>query len=308
MKVFKDINEVDKEHRLIAVLGNFDGIHKGHMSLIEAAKELKEPSEKLIVVTFDPHPRDYMGLGVRKIQTLEEKLATFEKLGIDMVLLVPFQKVADLKPEDFVERYLVSGLAIKKVVIGFDYRFGQGATGNSKDMEKLGKKYGFDAVVLPEYMEGGLSVSSSLIRELIAEGDLIKANKLLGYNFSLTGKVVHGKGLGRQLGFPTANLNIDTDKILPGYGVYCVYSKVKKECYYGICNVGFQPTVDQGTSHLVVEVNFFNFDQDIYDEVITVWFLDYLRSITKFDSKEALIGQLKKDKEKSWEIIKLSCN
>ena len=144
MKVFRSLSEVQKENKdLIAILGNFDGVHKGHVSLIDTAKELKGSEDSIIVVAFDPHPKDYFGKGVKKLYTLDEKLAAFEKIGIDVVLLLPFGEVAGLSPEDFVKDYLVDGLGVKKVVIGYNYRFGKMARGDSGNMVSFGKRFGF---------------------------------------------------------------------------------------------------------------------------------------------------------------------
>lgn len=307
MEVLNNIKDIDENYNLIAILGNFDGMHKGHMALIDTAKNLKKVNDKIIVVTFDPHPRDYMGRGVKKLFNSEEKLAAFQEAGIDMVLLLPFKEVAYLSPETFVKKYLVEGLKVKKVVIGYNYHFGKLAVGTSDDMVAFGARLGFDPVVVPEYMKGGVNISSSVIRGLLEDHDIMKANELLGYTFSLEGKVVHGKGLGKKLGFPTANLQVNEDKIWPGLGVYCVYGYIKGECYYGICNVGFQPTVDEGERKMAVEVNFLNFNEDIYDETIRIYFLDYLREIAKFDSKEDLTKQLQADKSKTVDIVKILC-
>lgn len=305
MEILNNIKDIDKKYNLIAILGNFDGIHKGHMALINTAKNLKNGKDKIIVVAFNPHPREYIGNGVKKLYNMEEKLLAFEKAGIDIFLLLPFKDIVNLSPETFVEKYLVKCFLVKKVVIGYNYRFGRLAVGTSNDMVYLGDKFGFDLVVVPEYMEKGMKVSSSIIRGFLEGHDIIKANELLGYNFSLEGKVVHGKGLGKKLGFPTANLKVSEDKICPGSGVYCVYGYIKDKCYYGICNIGFQPTVDEGRRKTAVEVNFLNFNDDIYNETVRIYFLEYLRAISKFNSKEDLIKQLQTDRIKTIDIVKM---
>lgn len=308
MEVYRSIDEVGKNRNIIAILGNFDGMHEGHMTLLETAKEFKSEDDLLLVVTFDPHPKEYNGVGIKKLYTIEEKLEAFLIEGVDVALLLPFGEVVNLSPEDFVKKYLVDGLDVKKVVIGYNYHFGKRASGCSEDMESFGQEFGFDVIVVPEYMKGGINVSSSVIRDLLEDCDIKGANSLLGYSFSIEGRVIHGKGLGKKLGFPTANLKVKEDKIWPGLGVYGVYGLIDDKCYYGICNVGFQPTIDGGFDKKVIEVNFFDFSDDIYDETIRIYFIDFLREIKRFDSKEGLIGQLSEDREKTLDLVKVFCD
>lgn len=296
MEYFKKIEEVSFKENIIAVLGNFDGCHKGHQELIKAALKRKAATgAKVLIVTFDPHSKDMQGAMVKRIQTLNEKLDCFESLGVDGVLTLPFTEAfSKMDRKDFLANILMKDLGVTDIVIGHDYRFGYKGAGDVDYLETQKEGYGYTLIVVPAFKIEGTIVSSTQIRQLIEAGAVTESHKLLGYYPLVTGKVVHGAGVGKTLGFATANLLIDADKIIPKVGVYGVIGIVKGKSVKGFCNVGYQPTFDR-TKQLVIEVHFFDFDEDIYEETITVYFVKRIRDEKKFNSIDELKEQLRND-------------
>lgn len=311
MKIYRQLQEVPLLSKRTAVLGNFDGVHKGHQSLIQAARELQG---SILLLTFHPHPQVFMGKPFGKIQTLEEKLSCLEAYGVDEVLILPFdQDLADMSKEDFLQRILRDGLGADAVVVGYNYHFGKGAQGKSSDILSLGKKYGFQGIVVPACRIEEKVVSSSRIREAIRKGQIQEAQKLLGHPYEVHGIVVHGQGVGRTIGFPTANLEVSPEKLLPGPGVYSVLGKLDGRVLPGFCNVGTQPTFRDRERRLVVEAHFFDFEEDLYGREISLTFVSWLRKIQRFPSVEALVEELKADRTAALAAIQekshaASCN
>lgn len=311
MKIYRQLQEVPLLSKRTAVLGNFDGVHKGHQSLIQAARELQG---SILLLTFHPHPQVFMGKPFGKIQTLEEKLSCLEAYGVDEVLILPFdQDLADMSKEDFLQRILRDGLGADAVVVGYNYHFGKGAQGKSSDILSLGKKYGFQGIVVPACRIEEKVVSSSRIREAIRKGQIQEAQKLLGHPYEVRGLVVHGQGVGRTIGFPTANLEVSPEKLLPGPGVYSVLGKLDGRVLPGFCNVGTQPTFRDRERRLVVEAHFFDFEEDLYGREISLTFVSWLRKIQRFPSVEALVEELKADRTAALAAIQgkshaASCN
>ncbi len=311
MKIYRQLQEVPLLSKRTAVLGNFDGVHKGHQSLIQAARELQG---SILLLTFHPHPQVFMGKPFGKIQTLEEKLSCLEAYGVDEVLILPFdQDLADMSKEDFLQRILRDGLGADAVVVGYNYHFGKGAQGKSSDIPALGKKYGFQGIVVPACRIDEKVVSSSRIREAIRKGQIQEAQKLLGHPYEVRGLVVHGQGVGRTIGFPTANLEVSPEKLLPGPGVYSVLGKLDGRVLPGFCNVGTQPTFRDRERRLVVEAHFFDFEEDLYGREISLTFVSWLRKIQRFPSVEALVEELKADRTAALAAIQekshaASCN
>lgn len=311
MKIYRQLQEVPLLSKRTAVLGNFDGVHKGHQSLIQAARELQG---SILLLTFHPHPQVFMGKPFGKIQTLEEKLSCLEAYGVDEVLILPFdQDLADMSKEDFLQRILRDGLGADAVVVGYNYHFGKGAQGKSSDIPSLGKKYGFQGIVVPACRIEEKVVSSSRIREAIRKGQIQEAQKLLGHPYEVRGLVVHGQGVGRTIGFPTANLEVSPEKLLPGPGVYSVLGKLDGRVLPGFCNVGTQPTFRDRERRLVVEAHFFDFEEDLYGREISLTFVSWLRKIQRFPSVEALVEELKADRTAALAAIQekshaASCN
>ena len=258
-----------------------------------------------VVLTFFPHPRMVLQENsfVKLLNTMEEKIVLLEKIGIDNLIIHPFDKEFSLlTAEEFVQEVLVNQLQIQKIIIGYDHRFGRNRTADINDLTLFGKKYGFEVEQISAQEIDAIAVSSTKIRTALAEGTISLANEYLGYNYFFSGTVVKGQQLGRTIGFPTANIHIKEDyKLIPKNGVYIVKSILGQKLTYGIMNIGNRPTVD-GVSQ-TIEVHFIDFDKDLYDQEITIEVLEFIRDEHKFDSLDALKNQIQKDKEQSLSFI-----
>lgn len=279
-------------------IGAFDGIHLGHRALFqETLNRAQELSLEPLVVTFDPHPRKVIQphLSFKLLTTLEEKLELINKEGFEKIALIPFSRgLSELSPDLFVEKYLVDFLKARLVVVGFNFRFGKNRAGDTELLKKLGEKYHFEVKVVPPVIIDGKRVSSSYIRELLLKGEVEKASFLLGRPYFLTGKVIKGKGRGKILGFPTANLSVPEEKLIPARGVYAVWAYFKNQKYKGALNIGFNPTFEE--RELSIEVHLLNFSpQDLYSESIRIEFIKYIRGEKKFTSPQELKAQIEKD-------------
>ncbi len=283
----------------VITIGAFDGIHLGHRALFqEVLKGAVEKGCLPLVVTFNPHPRKVLQphLHLKLLTTLEEKLELIEKEGFSQIVLLPFNTdIAELSPEIFVERYLVDLLKSKEVVIGFNFRFGRSRLGDSELLRRLGDKYDFAVKVVSPVKIGERTVSSTQIRELLNQGDVETANQMLGRNYTFSGKVISGKGRGKQLGFPTANLLPPPEKLIPGRGVYAVWVYVKSLKYKGALNIGFNPTF--GDKNLSVEVHILDFEPEgnLYNQTLKIEFVKFIRGEKKFFSPQELIRQINQD-------------
>ena len=304
--VVKDINELrDRIHASCATIGNFDGVHLGHQKLIarvrDRARILKISS---VVITFDPHPlRVLVDKKTPPFITLtEQKLELISKLEVDYVLCIKFTKeLANLTPEEFVQKYLVNGLKLKELIIGYDYAFGKGRRGNFELLNKLGEKFGFAVEQLSPVMVDGAIVSSTRIRDMVQAGMVWEARKLLGRFYRVQGKVITGqKRGGPLLGFPTANICLK-DELFPKTGVYAVWVEVLGQVYPGVANIGYNPTF--GNDYLSVEAHILNFKQNIYGQDIRVHFVQRLRSEKKFSGLDELKKQIKADIELGQKIL-----
>ncbi len=287
---------------MIATIGVFDGVHKAHQLIIDRMKVVAgENDAETLVVTLWPHPRIVLNKdkeSLRLINTLDEKVERFEKIGLDNLLVLPFDKfMANMDFKEFIQKILVNQLKISHLVIGYDHQFGKNRQGNFEKLQVLSQKLGFGLESVDAYMENGKKIGSTLIRNAIQEGNMDLAKKWLGYRFSLTGKVVDGDGIGRKIGFPTANIRVqDEMKIMPAQGVYAVMAKLDGEVFKGMMNVGYRPTVNNDTSKTVLEVNLFDFSKIIYGETITIEFVKRIRSEKKFSTIDDLAKQISKDK------------
>ena len=305
MKTYTSISKYNKAKSVITI-GTFDGVHIGHKKILEriihSAQELGCEST---VLTFFPHPRMVLqdDSSVKLLNTINEKTALLEKTGIDNLIIHPFDKeFSRLTAEEFVTTILVNQLNIQKIIIGHDHRFGRNRTADINDLIEYGKEYGFEVEQISVLEINEIAVSSTKIRNAILEGNIALANKYLGYNYFFSGEVVKGKQLGRTIGFPTANIHIKEDyKLIPKNGVYIVKSAFENEIVYGMMNIGNRPTVNGEDQ--TIEVNFFNFDRDIYAKLITVEILEFIREEHKFESLDALKNQIQKDKEFSINYI-----
>lgn len=290
-----------------ATIGFFDGVHKGHQFLISQLKKVaQERGVVSAIITFPVHPRKVLNdeYQPQSISTKEEKIRLIEKSGVDYCILLPFTRdIASLSAFDFMkllkEKYMVTVL-----IIGYDHRFGHNRLEGFEEYCKYGKEIGIEVIQATELDNAELAVSSSAIRKLLISSDMAKANSLLGYRYSISGKVIDGYKIGRKLGYPTANISLlDDDKILPGKGVYAVYVYTDGTKRGGMLNIGTRPTLDNG-EHKSIEVNIFNFSGDLYSKIIEIEFIEFMRKEEKFDSMEELIQQIDKDKEEALQILK----
>ena len=306
MKIYKSIDEYNESKNSVVTIGTFDGIHKGHQKifnkLITASKQSDLSS---LVLTFFPHPRVILNKynDIKMIDTLDEKIDHLEKIGIDHLIIHPFDKKFSLLSADqFIKEYLVDKLQLKHIIIGYDHRFGKGREASVKDLKEYSREFNFVVDEIDAQEIEKIAISSTKIRNSINEGDLKTTKIYLGRFFSLTGKVVKGDGLGKQIDYPTANISIEEDyKIIPKDGVYYIKTTIDNNLYNGMMNIGHRPTI--GTKEKSIEVNLFNFDRDIYDRVISIDVVEKIRDEKKFASIEALKTQLAKDQEHCLKLI-----
>ena len=297
MILITDLSKIDKKFSgSIITLGNFDGLHLGHQELIrKIILRAGETGGLSMVVTFRPHPLKI--LAPEKcpplISIYEEKIQLLEKLGIDVLVKIPFTlDFSAMEPRDFVKNILVDRLGAKEIFVGYNYRFGKGRKGNILMLRDLGNELGFIVREVEQVSLNGEVISSTRIRQLLINGEVEHAARLLGRPYALCGIVVKGDGRGRGLGFPTANI-VSRHSIIPSDGVYAVRLFVRDKYYNGIVNIGMRPTFDAKT--MAIEVHIFDFDEDIYGEELTVYFAGKIRDERKFASAEALIDQINAD-------------
>ena len=306
MKIYKSIDEYNESKNSVVTIGTFDGIHKGHQKifnkLITASKQSNLSS---VVLTFFPHPRVILNKynDIKMIDTLDEKILHLDKIGIDSLIIHPFDKdFSLLTANQFIKEFLVDKLKIKHIIIGYDHRFGKGREASVTDLKNYSNDLDFTVEEIKAQEIEKITISSTKIRNSINEGDLITAQKYLGRYFKLTGKVVKGDGLGKRINYPTANIFIEENyKIIPKDGVYLIKTKIDNKLYSGMMNVGHRPTI--GSNDKSIEVHLFNFNQDIYDKLISVEIVLKIRDEIKFSSIEALKEQLLKDENYCLKLI-----
>ncbi|WP_431162938.1 bifunctional riboflavin kinase/FAD synthetase [Flagellimonas beolgyonensis] len=296
----------DLPFQTVITIGTFDGVHIGHRKILERLiNNAKNTNLKSTVLTFFPHPRMVLqkDVDIKLLNTLEEKKQILETLGLDYLIVHPFTKeFSRLSATEFVRDILVNSLKVKKVIIGYDHRFGRNRNANIQDLITFGNALDFEVEEISAQEIDDVSVSSTKIRSALKEGDIETANSYLGYNYMLTGTIKKGKGLGKKFGFPTANLHIEEAyKLIPKTGAYVVKSEIDGKEYFGMMNIGYNPTVD-GTDKSI-EINFFDFDGNLYGKKIQVQLLHRIRDEYKFDSVQELKEQLKKDKSHSLGLI-----
>ena len=311
MVTVQSISEYDKGHSTAITIGTFDGVHIGHKKiLLRLIKNASSLNLKSMVLTFFPHPRMVLQehVEIKLLNTLDEKIAILENLGLNYLIVHPFTKeFSRLSAIEFVRDLLVNSLMAKKIIIGYDHRFGRNRTANINDLTAFGGTLDFNVEEISAQEVDDMAVSSTKIRKALNEGDMLTANKYLGYNYMLTGTIQRGKGLGNKLGFPTANLHIkETYKLVPKNGAYVVKSKTKGQLVYGMMNIGFNPTVSG--KERSIEIHFFDFDKDLYDQKLQIDILERLRDEHKFDSVNALKDQLVHDKKTSLSLIAKTLN
>jgi riboflavin kinase/FMN adenylyltransferase len=306
LKLFHSINDFRSTKKTILTLGTFDGVHIGHKKILERITQNTENGKyESLVLTFFPHPRMVLQekSEIKLLNTISEKTRLLEQTGIENLVIHPFnESFSRLTAEEFVHTILVDQFHIHKIIIGHDHRFGRNRTANIDDLIAFGIEYGFEVEQISAQEIHDVSVSSTKIRKALDEGNIVLANNYLGYSYFLTGEVVKGKQLGRTIGFPTANINIEEDnKKIPKNGVYVVKTFINEKEVFGMMNIGFNPTVNGEKK--TIEVHLFDFDADIYGHKIEVSLLEYLREEQKFGSVELLKEQLNQDKKTALAFI-----
>ncbi len=307
MQIHRDITNLPEFKNAVITIGTFDGVHLGHRQIIESLKEeAAKVNGESVIITFHPHPRKVVSsvfTGVRLINTLAERIELLEKTGIDHLVIVPFTDFfANQTAEAYIRDFLVANFKPHTIIIGYDHRFGKERSGDYKLMEEKALIYNYSLKEIPEHILNAIKVSSSNIRNAILHGNIEEANNFLGYNFFFEGEVFHGDKIGREIGYPTANLkSTDEEKICLGDGIYAAYADVEGKTYKGMMSIGFRPTVNGKLR--VTEINLFDFNKEIYGETIRVYVKKYLRAEVKFDGLEALKMQLHKDKEESLKYL-----
>ena len=306
MSILQSIETYISKEPSVVTIGTFDGVHIGHQKIIKRLVDTASSSHlKSGVLTFFPHPRMVLqkDASIKLINTIDERSEILYGLGLDYLLVKKFTKeFSRLSAEDFVKKILVDKLNAKKVIIGYDHRFGRNRNADINDLKLFGEKYGFQVEEISAEDINDVSVSSTKIRKALDEGNIVKANTYLGYSFMLTGTINKGKGLGRQLGFPTANITAaESYKLIPKYGAYVVSSQIDGKQVFGMMNIGLNPTVNDNKES--IEVHFFDFDKDIYNKKIQVNLLSRIRDEQKFESIEDLKKQLLIDKTTSLNFI-----
>ncbi|GHB75898.1 bifunctional riboflavin kinase/FAD synthetase [Persicitalea jodogahamensis] len=303
MKVYHSLESFTPLKNAVVTSGTFDGVHQGHRKILSRLSEVsKQQQGETVVLTFWPHPRMVVSEdshGLQLLSTIEEKIELFRGLKIDHLIILPFTRAfSELSPTEFIQQVLVESIGTKRFVIGYDHRFGRNREGSFEFLQRVAPNYGIQVEEIPRQDIDELAISSTRIRKALLAGDIAVANGLLGRPYQFSGVVVKGKQLGRTLGYPTANIDVKENyKLIPANGVYVVKVKHQEKVHHGMLNIGVRPTVD-GTSR-TIEVNLFNFDQDIYGEKLSVELLAYLRTELKFGNLDDLVAQIAEDQQKA---------
>jgi len=306
MITYTKLDSLELKNPTACGLGNFDGVHLGHQKLIkEMVRQACLKNLDSCIITFEPHPSKILNpTGADPlILNLRQKEKLIYSLGVNNLILAPFTlEFSKMHYKDFIEEILIKKCRANVVVVGSNYRFGYKGEGNSEILKQLCQKKGIEAIIIPPVMYKGQIVSSTLIRSMIKAGDVKNAREYMGHFFSIEGKVVHGNSIGSTLGFPTANISFSKEIILPDYGVYAVLVKYKEQKYKAVANIGRRPTFNG--SDVTLEVHIFDFNKQIYDEFIEVYFVDQIRKEIKFNSPFELKKRMEIDCEKAKNILK----
>ena len=300
MKTIHGIENFPADEASIVTIGTFDGVHLGHQQILKQLTETSRKSKlKSVLLTFFPHPRMVLqpDISMRLIQTIQEREKALENTGLDYLVIHPFSTTfSRLSADDYVKQILVEQLNVRKVVVGYDHRFGRNRTASLEDMYHYADIYDFEVIEIDAKKIDSIAVSSTKIRKAIDDGNIELANTYLGQQFSLEGTVVHGEKRGRELSYPTANIDLQNQhKIVPKQGVYLVKSKLKGHVVYGMMNIGTKPTFDTSTPS--IEVHFFDWNDDLYGQVVQVELLKWVREERKFSSVEELQAQIQADEQ-----------
>ena len=307
MKEHKGANAFHSSHHTVVTIGTFDGVHVGHQKIIERlVNTARAGNLESAILTFFPHPRMVLqkDAEIKLINTIEERKEILAKSGIDHLIIHPFtQQFSRLSAREFVRDILVHKLKAKKIIIGYDHRFGRNRTADINDLREFGKEYEFEVEEISKQDIEDVAVSSTKIRKALLEGEVEKANRFLSYPFALAGEVVKGRGLGKEFRYPTANIHVEEDyKLVPKNGVYVVRSKINDRTVFGMMSIGTNPTV--GGTNKTIETYFFGIDEDLYGKYLSVQLLTRIRDEKKFDSVEGLKIAMKQDEAFSKQYIK----
>lgn len=302
MQVHRSIENLPRFTNAVITIGTFDGVHEGHKKIIDALiDEARSIQGEAVIITFHPHPRKIVNPNehLQLINTLEEKIELLGKSGIDHLVIVPFnENFSSQSADEYIENFLIAKFHPHTIIIGYDHHFGKGRKGNFMLLAQKADQYNYRLLEIPKYILHEVAVSSTQIRNALLQSDIETASNLLGYDFFFEGIVIKGDQLGRKLGYPTANLQyLDSDKIHLGHGVYAAYAKVEDVVYKGMLSIGNRPTL--ANSNERVEINIFDFDNEIYGENVRVIVKKYLRCQEKYSSLDELKTQLAIDKENS---------
>lgn len=301
MKVYKALDQLPHLERPVLTIGSFDGVHIGHQQILQQIKHLAASIQGTsVVITFHPHPRLVLSkytAPVQLLNTLDEKAALLERYGIDALVVVPFSKAfASQSPDAYIQDFLVRYFKPSIIAIGYDHKFGKDRQGDIAYLRKFQVTYNFEVVEISKQEVADMTVSSTKIRQALQDGAVGKAHQLSGHPFRLTGKVAKGLQIGTTIGFPTANLEVEEpNKLIPPAGIYAVKVYHEEHCYQGMLYIGDRPTIDEGLQQ-TIEVNIFDFNQDIYGATLKVDFMAHLREDAKFETLDQLKDQLKADK------------
>lgn len=303
MQVHYGIDSFKNNSNAVVTSGTFDGVHYGHQKILKRLIEIaKKNSGESVVITFWPHPRLVLNQNnsIKLLSTLEEKIKLLDSFGIEHLLIIPFnQEFSKLSSEEFIQKILIHAVGTKKLVIGYDHRFGKNREGGFEYLRDNASRLGFMVEEIPKQEIEEIAVSSTKIRNALQDGKVETASHYLDRPYELSGKVVKGNQIGRTIGFPTANIQVnDTNKLIPKNGIYAVMVRVGERLLKGMLNIGTRPTIDE-IGIKVIEANIFDFDENIYDEEIAVLFYKLLRNEQKFSSLDELKNQLKKDRKET---------
>lgn len=309
MRIYRDLDRLPTFQNAVLTIGSFDGVHIGHQQIIQQIQQLaKEQDGVSVLITFHPHPRMVVANAssqtVKLLSTLEEKAVLLEQYGVDVLVIVPFSReFAEQSPDAYIRDFLVRRFEPSVIAIGYDHRFGKNRVGDISYLRRFQTEYHFEVVEISRQDVDDSAVSSTKVRKAVAAGAVKHAAQLLGHPFGITGKVVEGLRIGNTIGFPTANVEVlDPYKLIPPTGIYAVRVWHKAQRYNGMLYIGNRPTIDRDLAQ-TIEVNIFDFEEQIYGDVLQVEFVDYLRGDVKFNSLEALKHQLEQDRQHTLRVF-----
>lgn len=308
MKIFRNLDEIQRNDKCVLTTGTFDGVHLGHQSIIEALhKTVDQQNECITIVTFEPHPqfvvtppkKDHL----RLLTTIDEKISILQKLKIDRLIILPFDNdFAQLSSQEFIENILVKKIGFRKIVVGYDHAFGRHRQGNYLILEELSKEYNYSIIVMPPLAVDGVIISSTRIRKLLSNGEVQLAAKYLGRNYNLIGRVIKGQGRGRTLNIPTANIEpISSEKLIPKDGIYAVWARLGSKKLKAVLYIGLRPTFSH--KDRTIELHLFDFSGNLYGHILEIEFIAKIRDDYQFDQIEKLVKQIEIDKKKTLEIL-----